>query len=345
MAKRVKVVAAEVEKPNRSLFFTEPQKEEVFSTGCTLLDAIMGGGLVKGRIYNIVGDFSTSKTGVATEAMICYRKAFPEGHKPFYNETENAYDHGFAQALGLKREDYEASTKKTRTVGELYTHLEKYCKSVNPKKGGFYIVDSLDALSDAKELEAEFDKNTYGATKAKDISKLFRVGTNLIAEHNVCLLIVSQIRDKIGVAFGDKFSRSGGKALDFYASCVVYLAKLGAMKQTKKGIERKIGFRIRANNKKSKVGLPGRVIDYPVVYGFGIDDLRANVEFLYETKRLGMLGVALDDKMKAGEAFLAETAKLPFKEYRAKVKAVASVTRQVWQEIENEFMPKHRKYA
>lgn len=342
MIKRVALVEKKPEKVEKNLFFSAPKTDRIFSTGCTLLDLIMGGGPMLGRTYNIVGDWSSSKTGIATESMIGFNRAFPEATRPHYDETEAAFDHDFASAIGLSRDAYTASEKRTRTVSDLMANIKTYCNKVDPKYGGFYIVDSFDALSDAKELaEEDFDKASYGANKAKDVSKLFRLATDMLAEHSVTLLVISQIRDKIGVAFGERYSRSGGKALDFYSSVVVYLAKLGSIKKTKNKIERKIGFRVRATNKKSKVGLPGRVIDYPVIYGFGVDDLRGNVEWLSANGKLSEIALASD---KEAEKFLDSATKLSHKDYRKECRRVAKITKAVWQSIENDFLPKHRKY-
>src|ERR1019366_4415396 len=95
-----------------------------------------------------------------------------------------------------------------------------------PGQPGLYILDSLDALSDRAELERKIDEPSFGAGKAKQMSQLFRRLIRKINKTDVAVIIISQIRDNIGVRFGDKTTRSGGHALDFYASQVLKLAHL-----------------------------------------------------------------------------------------------------------------------
>src|SRR5262249_54440053 len=123
---------------------------------------------------------------------------------------------------------------------------------------GFYILDSLDALSDEAEKARAIDEGTYAMNKAKQMSALFRRLCQEMAQYNCTLAVISQVRDNIGVTFGDAYTRSGGKALDFYCSQIVWLAQTGKIARTVKGIERIVGVDIKAKVKKNKVGLPFR---------------------------------------------------------------------------------------
>src|SRR5206468_8961680 len=109
---------------------------------------------------------------------------------------------------------------------------------------------------DDAEQKREIDDGSYGANKAKKMGELFRRLVADLEEANVLLIVVSQLRDKIGVMFGEKQTRTGGRALDFYASHIVWLAEIGKIKKTIQKVERVIGVNVRARVKKNKVGLP-----------------------------------------------------------------------------------------
>ena len=94
------------------------------------------------------------------------------------------------------------------------------------------------------------------------------------------LLIVSQIRDKIGVKFGRKITRAGGRALDFYASHIVYLSQLSKIDKTISGIKRTIGIQVKAMPDKNKVSAAYRDVEFPIIFGYGIDDRQACLDWL-----------------------------------------------------------------
>jgi protein RecA len=308
------------------------------STGCTLLDCALGGGLVLGRICNIVGDKSTAKTALATEALINFVSKYPDG-KAAYRDAEAAFDREYAQAMGLPLAKIDFGDKELDTVEEFSSDFERFvdgcAKSGQP---GMYVLDSLDALSDAAEMEAQIGTQTYGTAKAKNLSIFFRKMKGKTERAKVLLLIVSQVRDNIGAMFGEKHKRSGGRALDFYASQVLWLSHIKTLKRTIKKVERPYGVIIKAKVKKNKVGLAFREAEFAFKFGFGVDDLEASIGWLKEVGQLDRLTEVPD-------AYLNRIESLTDQDYRKEVHAAAVVVKTVWREIETTFLPTRKKYA
>lgn len=307
------------EENSGGLYFANQQKDnlKVVHTGCTLLDCVLGGGWALGRVANIVGDKSTGKTLLAMEAVANFFQQYPTG-KAWYNEAEAAFDIEYARALGIPI-DKVIIKNDCATVEDLFNHLDSVLKDAKTNTPGLYILDSLDALSDSAELDRGISEGSYGAAKAKQLSQLFRRLIRRLEESNICLIIISQVRDSIGVAFGDKHSRSGGKALDFYASQVLWLAHLKLLKRTINKVERPYGTRIRAKCKKNKVGLPWRECEFEVHFGYGIRDMDASISWLSE------VGVAWRAALEPHE--------------------LRTLVQKKWADIETSFLPKEKKYG
>lgn len=308
------------------------------SSGCELFDCVLGGGYAVGRVVNIVGDKSTGKTLLAIEACVNFARKYPEG-PIWYTEAEAAFDPAYAEALGLPLDRVEFY-EDCSTVEDWYEHLVGILNSIPDDQEGLYILDSLDALSDRAELEREIDKGSMGAAKAKKLSELFRRLIRKLEKKQVTVMIVSQIRDKIGVMFGKKTTRSGGHALDFYASIVVYLAQIKKLKKTIKKVDRLTGVLIKANCDKNKVGLPYRHCEFPIVFGFGIESVQAGLNWLEQVGKLDLVGMDKASKQK----FERSLHNMPRKEYKKFSKKLDKQVRKHWQKIEVSFLPKRSKY-
>ena len=321
-----------------SVYFANPAPDVDFiHTGCTLLDCVIGGGYPTGRIVNIVGDKSTAKSLLAIEASANFNLDYP-GCPIWYNETESAFDVGYAEALGMPI-DRITFPDPCFTVEDVYEHLVKCIDECGTSQHGLYIIDSLDALSDRAELGRDIDEGTFGAAKAKKMSELFRRLVQKLEKSKITVLIISQVRDNIGVTFGRKTTRSGGRALDFYASQVIYLAHIKTLSRTKKKIARPTGIRIKAKCDKNKVGLPFRDCTFDVLFGYGIDDLASCLSWLETVHKLGDF-----TEEKAG-AYLRSLDNVPQEEYQAVYDAVVATTREAWQDIEISFLPTRKKYT
>lgn len=298
-------------------YFSSPKTNlEFISSGCVLLDCVLGGGWPLGRVVNIVGDKSTGKTLLAMEAVANFFLKYENG-RCWYNEAEAAFDGEYARALGIPM-DRVTLLEDHDTVEQVFEHLEDVLR-LPTKTPGLYILDSLDALSDDAEMARKIGEGSYGANKPKKLGELFRRLVRKLRSRKICVIIVSQVRDAIGVTFGEKHRRSGGKALDFYASQALWLAHLGVNKQTKGKITRPIGVHIRAKCKKNKIGLPLRECEFNIRFGYGVEDREACLAWLKEV----------------GSTTKENTAP----------EVLAQLVRTKWFEVEKTFLPRERKYG
>ena len=323
-------------------YFSAPASSiEFIPSGCVILDLVLGGGWPLGRIANIVGDKSTGKTLLAIEACANFVAKYPKG-KIWYRETEAAFNEDYAAALGMPVERIDFGDQAFRTVEDIFKDMQACIKECSGPKAqpGLYIIDSLDALSDKAEMEREIDKASYGATKAAQISELFRRLNQDVSQAHICVLIISQIRDKIGAMFGEKTTRSGGRALDFYASQVIKLAHLKTLVVTARGQKRPTGVRIKAKCVKNKVGLMGRECEFIIRFGFGIESYEAGMEWLISTKQTKELGLSES----AARAVMDDSADWDALKLQAESLELDRVVRKVWAEIETSVLPKRKKY-
>lgn len=357
-------------------YFVAPSGVDFISTGCTLLDCALGGGVACKRILNIVGDKSTGKTLQCIEISANFALRYKDGLIR-YREVEAAFDRPYAGALGMPLDRVDFGDRPCYTVEDVFNDMEAFANACEPREAkpavpgkpasdgkkavpgipavkynkgcpGLYILDSLDALSDAAELDRDFGENTYGANKAKQMSELFRRITQRLEKAGVTLIIVSQVRENIGVTFGKTTTRSGGKALDFYASQVMWLNHIGRIEKTRQNITRKVGVSVKAMIEKNKVGLPFREAEYPIIFTFGIDDVKASVDWLAKIKRMDVLGfekdLSAEASTKAVGGYLKEINALTWEEYVSERSALNVKVTQLWREIETLFLPVRKKY-
>lgn len=288
----------------------KPKKENTkllrAKTGSTLLDLL--GAFVFGKIVNLVGDNSTGKTILAIECIVQTFFWFLKNMKGFklkmkYDDAEAGFsfdpktmydiDDKHKELLSVFDEENEAS----ETVEDFEYNLEKEMNNLKDNEYLIYVLDSLDALSSKEEkkrgdqrMKAMASKKaggkeekvagTYGMEKQKKLGELFRRLRLKIKKKRCLLIVISQVRENIGIMFGEKYKRMGGKALDFYAAVIWWLAVLD--KNMKHGIS--TGVTIKAKNKKNKVGKPYRIANINVLFDYGIDDISSNIEYLYELR-------------------------------------------------------------
>ena len=319
-------------------YFKPESSVSLFPSGSQTLDCVLGGGWAGGRIINVVGDSSTGKTLLAIEAAANFDRQYKEGGI-YYSEAESAFDEPYAEALGFPVS--RVNFGEPETIEDVFEELEDICdKYPESNPACLYILDSLDALSDRGELEREIDDKTYGMGKAKALSQLFRRLVSKLGNKNITLFIISQIRENIGVTFGKRYIRAGGKSLQFYSSQIIYLAHMKMLTRQIKNVERPIGIQIKAKCEKNKIGLPFRTCEFPLIFGFGIDDLRGNLEWLQSVKRLDKF--ELDDKSMV--SFMRNINKLSDTEYIDICADVAEVVKKEWDNIEQGFAPGRKKY-
>jgi protein RecA len=367
MATRIRktVVAAAVEgasapsrRPRRSLKSEEPAEElsyfasvsakeaagvEFFSSGCATFDCALGGGWAHDRVSNVVGDKSAGKTLIAIEAAANFKRRWPNGLVR-YAESEWAFTPAYAEAMGMPKDtEYNKSGKPIETVEEWAGDVERVMQE-NKGRPVLYILDSMDALSDAAEMDAEFGEDSYGGKKPKLIGQFFRREVDNMGSHPMHMMIVSQIRENIGAMFGEKHRRSGGKALDFYASQIVWVHHQGQMKKTIAKIDRVVGVEVKAKVKKNKVGLPFREASYPILFGYGMDDLTSSVEWLLDNGREQILKDEFDLSRAGYKVTIAKVRDRGGPEARELREKLRAAVFREWEKVEVSFLPKSRKY-
>lgn len=340
--KRVRLKAANGQ-GGGDYFPTLTKGVDCIPTGCALLDCVLGGGWARRRIANIVGDKSCGKTLMAIEACANFAQLEPKG-KIFYREAEAAFDEPYAEGLGLpvKRVDFGPDGLGTvwDTVEVIFEDLDaRLTECEKAKVPGLYIVDSLDALTSIAELKRKPGEGTYGLEKQKMMGSLFRQLTRRIKSADMCVIIISQVRDKIGVVFGEKHTRTGGKALDFYASQILWLSHIGRLTRTVGTIKRATGVRIKAQCKKNKVSLPFRECEFDLEFGFGIDDFGSAIDWLTEMRAEKPL--LNDMKPSVYENYVTELRGSELLAERARVRNLVAAT---WADVEKRFAPTRKKY-
>lgn len=316
--------------------------EELFiSSGSFLLDLVLGGGWARRRVCNVVGDKSAGKTLLAIEACANFAKRFdPEGIR--YAEAEAAFDEGYAHKIGLPEGvQFTGETDRVETVEDLHNDLVRFLKDKTGNSPSMYILDSLDALSDQAEMDREIGGASYGTGKAKALSELFRRLIGDLRDKDCLLFVISQIRDNIGVTFGETKKRSGGRALDFYSSQVIWLADIGKIKRTVAGVERIVGCNVKVNCKKNKVGTPYRQVDLTVLFSYGVDDEVSMIDWLHKNKAIDKLNMTDKEAKKV----LADARKNRDGEsIRVLRDALRAAVYEHWMYIENELEPPMGKY-
>ncbi len=376
MAKRVRIVddsPSPADDKGGGKYFEDATEVERISSGCGLLDCSLGGGWAEGRFINIVGDSSAGKTLLAIEASANFHLKHDDGLIK-YRDKENAVDPIYAASVGLPIDvvDFGDEEGEFNTVEDFERDLKAFAAKLKGRPG-LYVMDSLDSLTDDAEVkrdEAEGDdrKGTFGVNKAKQMSGLFRKCVRLTKRHNLTVIIISQTRDAINVTFGEKNTRSGGRALEFYCRQIVWLAKMDKVKATKGKIERVIGVNVRANPKKNNYGAPFRDVEFPIYYSYGVDDVRAGLNWLNKVGRLDLLelgekGDSEEEeepkakpkgfqkrekgpkKTKALAALFNSLDELESEEYRKLRRRVNKAVRIAWKWVEKRFQPPRRKYG
>ena len=249
------------------------------STGSTILDLAISnkphGGFAAGRIAEINGLESSGKSLIGAHALATTQR---KDGLAVYIDTESSVSSEFLQAIGINTDSM--LYVHLETVEDVFDTIETIVTKIresNKDKLVTILVDSLAAASTKVEMDADFDKDGWATAKAIIISKALRKITNLIARQRVCLIFTNQLRQKLGVMFGDPWTTSGGKALPFHASTRIRLKNMGQIKDTKKNT---IGIKIRAQVIKNRLGPPLRSAEFPLYFDKGIDDFGSWLEVL-----------------------------------------------------------------
>ncbi|MDG2265350.1 MAG: recombinase RecA [Candidatus Marinimicrobia bacterium] len=279
--------------------------ESVISTGCLSLDVALGvGGVPRGRIIEIYGPESGGKTTLALHIVAEAQKN--NGYAAFV-DVEHALDPEYSKALGVNTDDLLVSQPD---AGEQALEITETL--VRSGALDVIVIDSVAALVPQAELDGEMGDSHMGL-QARLMSQALRKLTGTVSRSNTCVIFINQIREKIGVMFGNPETTPGGRALKFYSSQRLEIRRVTTIKDSANAV----GNKVRVKVVKNKVAPPFKMAEFDIMYGEGISyigdvlDLAVTADIV---QKMGAWYSYKDEKIGQGrentKAYLEENAEM-----------------------------------
>ncbi len=242
------------------------------STGSLELDAALGvGGVPRGRVIEIFGPESSGKT---TLALHIIAEAQRTGGSAAFVDAEHALDPAYARSLGVKIDEVLISQPDTGEQALEITEVLVRSKAID-----VVVIDSVAALVPKTEIDGEMEEPTMGL-QARLMSQALRKLTAAISKSKTCVIFINQLREKIGVMFGNPETTTGGRALKFYASVRLDIRRISSIKEG----DEVVGSRVKVKVVKNKVAPPFKEAEFDIIYGEGISRIGSLLDLGVEHK-------------------------------------------------------------
>jgi recombination protein RecA len=323
-AEKLKVLQTALEKIDKNhghgaimrLGDVQTEHVEVIPTGSISLNAALGvGGYPKGRIIEIYGPESSGKTTLAIHAIA---EAQRQGGIAAFIDAEHAFDRFYAEKLGVDTNELLVSQPDN---GEQALEIAE--NLIRSAAIDIIVIDSVAALTPKAEIEGEMGENKVGL-QARLMSQALRKLTSAISKTNTVCIFINQLREKIGIMFGNPETTTGGNALKFYASVRIDIRRVTSLKDG----DEVIGNQVRCKVVKNKVSPPFRKAEFDIMFGEGIS----------RTGEIVDMGVALGIIKKSGSFFSYNGTKIA--QGRDATKRVIGDNAELADELENAIMAK-----